>query len=579
MFKTNLLTKLKTSDFFEKIDLYFADFIASLNSESQNEIFLTAAFLSKKAREGNAFIYLQDILSELAKNELFTKIDLLPFHEWGKILQKAIGFSESNYTPIIFTKDQKFYFYRYWEYEKEIQEKIKKLANSVNPIEPKLSEFKDSDLWQKIALHLALKKDFLVITGGPGTGKTTIILKIIDLLSNANLRIAVAAPTGKAAARITEALAQSSANNPLRDYRTAKKAITIHRLLGAKNYSNQFTYNKDNPMPYDLLIIDEASMIDLPLFYQLFSALGENARLILLGDKNQLGPVNIGSVFSDICAKDNIDNFSYEVLSAFKIEKSKLETDLTDLPLFAFQRDIALSDTVVELKENYRLKGNLAILEMSKAINKGNTEAVINLANQNNDITWQALPDKSRLKEELKRFILPFYKDYFKSKNLKDFFQKANQFKLLLAQKTGVFSTDTFNNLLEEIFLAEGLIANTDLYSGKQIIVNKNNYNLNLYNGDLGIVFADDLNKFQVYFEIDGQIVSYNLNYLNAYDLGFAITVHKSQGSEFEEVCLILPDEVHPLLTRKLFYTAVTRAKKRLTIWGDRQIINYCFRN
>ncbi|MFA5880000.1 MAG: AAA family ATPase, partial [Candidatus Margulisiibacteriota bacterium] len=373
MFKSGLLNKYKENEFFEKIDLYFANFIASLNNQFQDEIFLITAFLSKKSREeGKVFVGLKEITSEIGQTEIFSDLKLAPFFDWEGFLRQAHGFSAKAYTPIIFTKDANLYLYRYWEYEKEINLKINQLASIDHASKPSDLKLSGNDFWQNQALLLALKKDFLIITGGPGTGKTTIIIKILDLFSELglNLRTVIAAPTGKAAQRITQNLSQHDSS--VKSEMPLKKAITIHRLLGAKNYSSKFTYNQENKLPYDLFIIDEASMIDLPLFYQLILALPDQSKLILLGDKNQLGPVNIGSVFSDLCEQKS------------------------------------LTENIVELKENYRLRANPAILKMSQSINQGNDAGFFELCNQGNDLNWQTLPNFVDLKKELEKLVLPF---------------------------------------------------------------------------------------------------------------------------------------------------------------------------
>jgi exodeoxyribonuclease V alpha subunit len=379
-----------------------------------------------------------------------------------------------------------------------------------------------------------------VITGGPGTGKTRTVTEILRQLlgqpRGEQLRIALAAPTGKAAARLTEAI---------RPIRNDIEAMTIHRLLGYRPGSPYFRHDASNPLDVNVLIVDEASMIDLALMAKLVAAVPADARLVLLGDRDQLASVEAGSVLADICAA--ADNAA------------------PNGPLFG---------TVVALRRNYRFAESSGIFRVSTAINSGDADAAIAAFNEKVDqeAKWQPLPSSTKLASALRDHVVGGFRSYLETKDPEEALARLQQFRILCALRHGPFGAENLNALAEQILADARLLEpRATWYAGQPITITRNDYNLALFNGDSGIILPDleaggELRAFFV--SAQNRIRRFLPSRLPAHETGFAMTVHKSQGSEFETVLLVLPEKDAPLLTRELLYTGVTRARKRVEVWA-----------
>ena len=305
-------------DFFSEIDISFAQFIQRLSEKEGSLLFLTLAFLSRETAAGHICLD----LSEYAGKQLIAKdknIVFPAFAEWQKKLMafSAIG-NPGDFKPVILDESGRLYFFRYWQYETDLAEAfIKRAKIKINFPDSSFvlemikkyfpdTEDKDPDM-QKVAAITALLKNLCIICGGPGTGKTTTVAKILALMLECRqkeLKIALTAPTGKAADRLQKAIASSKAELPCSEKIIScipEKASTLHRLLGTIPHSASFRHNRDNLLPYDVVVIDEASMIDLPMLSKTFSATAPDASIILIGDKDQLASVESGAALGDIC--------------------------------------------------------------------------------------------------------------------------------------------------------------------------------------------------------------------------------------------------------------------------------------
>lgn len=437
----------------------------------------------------------------------------------------------------------RLYLQRYWFYENRLAEQIKTLLslpheNEVN--ESLLSryfiELIDETDWQREAAVKAMSQSFTMITGGPGTGKTTTVVKILALLqehataiSNHPLHIALAAPTGKAAMRLQESIGFSKNNLPCSErikQQIPESVTTLHRLLGANPPSPYFTHDASHPLIYDLVVIDEASMIDLALMSKLVDALKPNSSLILLGDKDQLASVESGSVLADLTAA---------------------------LPL-----------NTVELKKSHRFRGK--IKDLAIAINQQNLTEAWALLNQN---------DKqiSLLTEDLISYIAKQYSPYLAKINsnadFTDIYAEFSQFQVLCSNRQGEHGIVTINHQVEEKLQQQNKIhLSGQWYVGRPIMVTKNNASMQLYNGDIGICLLDnEKDRLAVYFlKADGSIKKVLPSRVPEHETVFAMTIHKSQGSEFNECLCVLPSTINPVLTKELIYTAITRAKTTLKL-------------
>ncbi|MCP5077077.1 MAG: exodeoxyribonuclease V subunit alpha [Psychromonas sp.] len=439
--------------------------------------------------------------------------------------------------------------------------------------------------WQKVSAALALSSPRCVISGGPGTGKTTTVTKLLALLIQVrdDLNIKMVAPTGKAAARLTEsitnALVDLNVDQGIKD-KIPTQASTIHRLLGVKANSNHFRHNEGKRLNLDLLLVDEASMVDLPLMAKLLMALPEHARVILLGDKDQLASVEAGAVLGDICAF---------ISDGYSEQKAKQLVELTgfDSLLTQSHGPIGMADKLCLLKKSYRFDQYSGIGYLANAINQGKASAkqVLALCEKYDDLNHFANNESSQ--GLLSEMIVEGYSTYLSSikkvdSNNRDLpkrlLKQFSQFKILCAIREGEWGVMGLNQLAENVLNSKGLISlgvNSDQlanswYVGRPVMITQNNYHLGLYNGDIGLCLLDETDQMRVYFQMaDGEIYDFQPSRLPSHETVFAMTVHKSQGSEFDHTVLALPQTQAPVVTRELIYTGITRAKKQLTLFAD----------
>tara|TARA_R110001583_G_scaffold7058_3_gene35160 strand:+ start:2421 stop:4559 length:2139 start_codon:yes stop_codon:yes gene_type:complete len=447
--------------------------------------------------------------------------------------------------------------------------------------------------WQKISAALALTSARCVISGGPGTGKTTTVVKLLALLLHAqpDLMIKMVAPTGKAAARLTESITNALADLGL-DKTVAQliptDASTIHRLLGVRNNSAHFRHNEHNKLVLDLLLVDEASMVDLPLMAKLLSALPDQARLILLGDKDQLASVEAGAVLGDICSF---------IESGYSQQKAQQLADLTGFDCLLNQAHSAqatMSDNLCLLQKSYRFDQFSGIGYLASAINKGGITAakLLALCKQYDDLNYYL--NDSQSDAIFEQLVIDGYGPYLSAlctinednrDNAKQLLQQFNDFKILCATREQEWGVDNLNHRCEKILQKAGLLARRfDLtqtwYLGRPVMVTENSYHLGLFNGDIGLCLEDQSGQLRVYFVMpDGSVADFQPSRLPTHQTVFAMTVHKSQGSEFKHTLLALPDYALPVMNRELIYTGITRAKKQLTLIADLSLVASSVRN
>lgn len=446
----------------------------------------------------------------------------------------------------------RLYLQRVFEYEQSLAAKVgtlvadsKKLPVHEALLDTLFGVSSEEIDHQKLAAIAALKQNFLIISGGPGTGKTTTVAKILALLQssvNGNLRIALAAPTGKAAMRLQESIVmsiQGLALEPSIQKNLPGSASTIHRLLGVRRYSSSFRHNAENPLIHDVIVIDEASMVDLALMGKLVGALRPGSRLILLGDKDQLASVESGTVLADMIA--------------------------------------ALPENTVELQKSYRF--DKGIKGFAVAINSGDSTQAWKL------LTSDTPENVSLLQDDPAEYGGEKYCNYMKDvgkeatlKTYKNIFKKFHSFQILCALRHGPAGVQLMNRQVEEYLTEKGhdcLAA--EWYSGRPVMITRNEYSLNLFNGDIGICLPDIDNPavLKVWFEqSDGSLQGLLPGRLSSCETVYALTIHKSQGAEIGEVLVVLPDQETAIVTRELLYTAVTRARNCVKVKSTRSIFN-----
>jgi len=599
---------LKETGLFKPIDIQLAGLLLDLTGKDDLHLALAAVMVNKALEQGHVCLDLARIAGQplYMLGEFFPdfelRVPILPapmeglrapeLNTWIEKLKDWDVVGESGQFKPLILNDTLLYWQRYFSYEQELFSALQQRGQNSLPFDcSRLKQSLDryfppsSDIdWQRLACFIAVYKRLCVITGGPGTGKTTTVVKILAVLAEQygpGLKVAVVAPTGKAAQRLSQVLNELKQNLDL-DQKLKQilpdEALTIHRLLGYKRFSPYFRHNRDNPLSVDVLVVDEVSMVDLPLMTKLVQALRNDARLILLGDKDQLSPVGVGSVMGDICAPGQINSFSSE----FRDDYNHVGLNSNG------QERTSLGDCLVELRQNFRFGDDSHIARISRAIRAG--EAGSGGSNDlyfQNSSQWQwiEVDDEEKLNQVLPEILEKYFNEYFLSSGPEQGFAHFNRARILCPLKNGIWGVEGLNFLAEKVFEAKGwLRPMSRWYHRRPVMITQNDYGLKLFNGDIGLTWKTG-QETKVYFqdESGAHLRAIRPVRIIGAQTAFAMTVHKSQGSEFETVIFVLPPRDIPLLTRELVYTAVTRAKKKIVVLGRKgvwlnAILNSCIR-
>lgn len=534
------IKNLRDQNIFSDLDIQFVKFISSLSNQTNDGLLLGAALASYFTSNGSSCVDLSKLAAQyfpLESEPVDIERILCPnLVSWEQDLKSCSIVGEAgDYKPLILDK-QRLYLYRYWYYEQQLAADINSRRSmqrtDINHalLDNGLSRlFSKQSQEQKQAAQAAILHNFCLISGAPGTGKTSTIVRILILLleQNYHLNIALAAPTGKATVRLQETIREILPNlacsSEIKDL-ISKESYTIHRLLA--------NHRHESVLPYDVIVIDEASMIDLALIAKMAPRISKSARWILLGDKDQLASVATGTVLADLCNSQN-------------------------------QKDI------VFLNKNYRFRQNSGIWQLTQAIKQGKASKALELLHSKSDLSWHDLnPSEgvpSNLIEQISSNFSPCFFEQVPAKIIETY----NQIGILCANRHGSHGMEFINQRLEEEFKRKGLIqAGINWYNARPIMITHNDYRLKLFNGDMGTI----LNNNAFFPDAKGQIRAFSPNCLPKHETAYAMTIHKSQGSEFEQVLILLPDKLSPLLTRELLYTGISRARSHVSIWGNKDI-------
>jgi exodeoxyribonuclease V alpha subunit len=543
----------------EPIDLAFAALVGRLAASHESELLArTAALVSRELRSGHACVD----LPRWAGRSLGDDAAAFPVSDaWQRALRDSalVGAGE-RVTPLVLDDADRCYLYRYWNAERRLAERILAICSEVlddvdvAAITPRLAALfpRDSSApssarkttdWQAEAAKLVLRRRLAIVSGGPGTGKTTTVARILALLlaSKRNLRIELAAPTGKAAARLTESIRAQASGLPV-DAELQRsigelEARTIHRLLGYGGRAGGFRHDAAHPLACDVVIVDEASMIDMLLMDSLLDAIPPHARLVLVGDKDQLASVDAGFVYGDLCEASQSADAS------------------------------ALRGVAVELKENWRFREHPGIEALAAAVRAGDGDAAA-AALADPSLIDATRADPPVAPRDIVRQLDDEIVAVVTAANASDALAALSRFRLLCATNRGPYGVESLNHEIERYLSARGLVGAAQWYRGRPVLVTANDYNVDLFNGDVGVCLPDAANDMRVWFpSSDGALRAIPPASLPPHVTAWAMTVHKSQGSEFDRVIVVLPPERDsPLLSRELVYTAVTRARERVTI-------------
>jgi exodeoxyribonuclease V alpha subunit len=589
---------------FTVLDIHLSKFLTDqtpLAGQNKQRLLFLISYLSAETRTGHVCLNLSKLNSVEIFNgranelnqQFWSKLSHPCLSDWGELLVLSTITSDGQrHTPLVF-QDDRLYFQRMWLSEQKVARYFRQISSikltqtaNLSAILSDLFPEQQAEIdWQKVAVAIALTRQVAIISGGPGTGKTTTVAKLLAALIAARpkhspaLRIMAAAPTGKAAARLTQSF--NAALDNLTPQQNAKliisnEALTLHRLLGAQLNQQQFIHHKENPLHLDILIIDEASMVDLSMMASVIDALPVHARLILLGDREQLSSVEAGAVLGDLC---------YFASNHYSQARAQELTKLTGYSLSTTEKCASIADNICLLQKSYRFDRQSGIGQLAAYVKQGKSKQAMQLlmAKQYNDIAFHCFRSELDYPSVIEHAVQGYshYLQYIKQSDF-DINQALTlfaRFRLLSALREGAFGVNGLNGQIEQALVKQKLLTMTPnevWYLGRPVMILKNHSGLGLYNGDIGITLPSKTNpdKKRVYFQLaDGRIQGFSPYRLPLHETAFVMTVHKSQGSEFDHVALILPTDFSPILTRSLLYTAVTRAKKQMTLYSSSSIL------
>ncbi|AKC32403.1 exodeoxyribonuclease V subunit alpha [Candidatus Pantoea carbekii] len=591
-----LLEHAATLNLFRALDIQFAQLVTN---NSQPARLLAAACLSAKVGDGHVCLPLSQLTCELLFKGRHPELAHAIWKaagqpkDWYTIFYgwSAISIIGSKTAPIVLVADR-LYLHRLWQDEGKIARFFQQQSIlqdfEFNQVRIVLDQFfgTQEENFHKIAAAAAITQKITIICGGPGTGKTTTVAKLLAALirlSKGKIRIQLTAPTGKAAARLSEALHKtlhqlSISKNEENSF--PKKAVTLHCLLGAHPQTQRLHYHDKHHLHLDVLVVDETSMVDLSMMTKLIAALPLKARVIFLGDHHQLASVEVGAIFGDIC---RCAEAGYSTVRASQLRK------LTGCYVYGNNNAYApvIRDSICLLRKNYRFHFNSGIAQLASAVLNGNTQLMEDLLKSSlTDINRHSINSSQTYETMLEQVIegySPILRLIQKNHDPIEILTAFNLYQLLCVLREGPFGIEGLNQRIEQKLRKMQLIRcscsiNTTnfWYQGRPIMVTRNDSILGLSNGDVGITMYDRQGFLKVFFLLDNNKVKMvQPNRLPTHNTTWAMTVHKSQGSEFDHVALVMPTHCLPVLTRELIYTAITRARNKLTLYGDHNIFSY----
>jgi exodeoxyribonuclease V alpha subunit len=605
----SLLGALNRSGVLAPADVHVARRLGRLAKEADDLVLLAAAFAVRAPRLGHVRADLGSV-RETAEEEIEEEVDLgvLPWPEpeaWRERVAAsplvAVGETESAVAPLRLVGSS-LYLDRYWRDERAVAADLRARAAAVRtggaPAGPEVSSLREAisrlfgsgdDAEQRWAVAVAALRGLAVIAGGPGTGKTTTVARLVGLLAEQSSAagvepplVALAAPTGKAANRMQEAVRAAAAelpvSEPVRQQLLGLEASTVHRLLRPYSYtSSRFRYHRRNRLPHGVVVVDETSMLSLWLMARLVEAVRDDARLVFVGDPEQLVSVEAGAVLGDIVGPAS---------SGLRMHASSRqllrEATGADLPALDLPGDSpAIGDGVVLLRTNHRFGGVLA--RLAEAIRRGGSDEVVDLLRDaahsegEGGVEWIAVDAGDAAEHELepiRQLACSAGRSVVEAARRRDgagALAALASSRILCAHRRGPAGVSVWNARVERWLSAEvdGFSADGEWYVGRPVIVTANDYGLGLFNGDTGVLVAREPVGAEVVFD-RGPV---SPSRLPEVDTVYSMTVHKAQGSEFDTVAVLLPQPTSRLLTRQLLYTAVTRARNRLVLAGSEESV------
>jgi exodeoxyribonuclease V alpha subunit len=612
------LREWAASGWLRRLDAAFAGFLRELEPDASAELLMAGALVAHMEGRGHACLLLDELLGDAdallgwpADAQAALQAAMAALHTepgaWAAALQASalVATGEgSGSTPLVL-HEGRLYLRRYWAYERRVAAQV--LARGATPLPVDTAAVREQlDLlfpapdgtstldWQKAACGIALRGRFSIITGGPGTGKTYTAARLLALLfamdaSPDRLRVMLAAPTGKAAARLKQSIdaaldalnAQVGDRLPLDELAShIQPARTLHSLLGARPDTRRFRFDAAHPLEVDVLIVDEASMIHLEMMAALLEALPPSARVIFLGDKDQLASVEAGAVLGDLCRDAEDGRYRAATLAYLEAVTGQRVPDA-----FAGEGPPLAQQTVM-LRESRRFGGPIG--QLARAVNAGDATAAVRLLHDDRSgaLAWLDAPSPADVVALALRGRtgapggFAGYVDALRARPAPGdaaahddwvlaVLTAFERFRLLCAVRQGEWGAEGLNAAIERALVADGsLVKRGAWYEGRPVMVTRNDAAVGVFNGDIGITLppATPNAPLRAYF-LDGNTArSVGVSRLASVETAFAMTVHKSQGSEFEHTVLVLPRDAGRVLTRELVYTGITRARSAFTL-------------
>ncbi len=560
-----LLASLRTRGYFAALDVELARALGRVAEEANEAVLLAVALASRRVRDGHVCADLareagQPIADPDAIQPAVDETVHFPeLSAWRKALRDSplVG-DESQHRPLVLDAHDRLYLFRYFDHERALAERLSALATPIGVDESATESILDRLFGpasaeidrQRLAAGVAARRRLTVVSGGPGTGKTSAVVKILALLAELSakpLEALLLAPTGKAAARLSEAVERARTSLDVAESIRAKipaSASTIHRALGPIGSDRgRFRHDRNTPLAADAVVVDESSMVDVPLLRRLLDAVPDSARVILLGDAHQLASVEAGAALGDICAEAD--------------PKSPL------------------GESIVVLEKSYRFDERSGIGNLAAAIKAGDTDRALEILRGRSADASLIEAEGDALERALAALIAEGYLDFTRARSPGAALVALERFRVLAAHRRGPQGVEALNALAERALATEGLLDPNSgpgrFYRRRPLMVIENDYRLGLYNGDVGVVFPATDGSLRVFF---GEQRALSPSRVPPHETVFATSIHRSQGSEFDTVAIVLPEPRSLLLTRELLYTAVTRARRRVVLLGSAESVS-----
>lgn len=561
-----LLAEFNEAGVLAPVDVASAQAVSRLLGETDEAVTLAAALAVRGTRFGHVCVRVptlrESVVVDGREAEL---VEALPWpepDEWLERLRSSPLVGDGSGEHPLVLADDRLYLERYWRYEQQVAGLIRdRLGRGEAPLAPATEETlcrllaEDGETTQFRAARVALASKLAVIAGGPGTGKTYAVGAMLVALAAAGAEtfplVGLCAPTGKAAARLGQAiteLARDVGDPAISAILEQVTPQTIHRLLGWTWGRSRFRHDGSNRLPHDIVIVDEMSMVSLPLAARLLAALRDDATLVIVGDPFQLESIEAGTVLADIVGP------------------------AADRPA----ADTAIAGKVTVLDRVYRFEEDSSIADFADAVRRGDPDdAIERLADGGDRLRWVRSPEDPEfaamwreVTSQRSRLV-----DLANAGDVDGAIQALTEVAVVCATKRGPNGVSQWSRSIE-LALDErypGLRWDTEWYPGRPVMITRNDYNLDLYNGDIGVAVAT-VDGLRAVFE-RGEVRTFPLSHLPEHQTVHAMTIHKSQGSQFDQVVVVLPDEESRLLTRELLYTAVTRARRRVWVVSPENVV------